>query len=124
MKEIFCVILQGFLTQKETVYVQADDIVLDDTGVRLYDAERCVAYFSNEIFRGVYRRLDECIQEIPKEEMRKMTREEEENVIKVLKTMPTKNMAAMVLQSIIQEKGFFSKEAGDEIRKIIEEIEK
>ena len=51
-----------------------------------------------------------------------MTREEEEFVIKVLKTMPTKNMAAMVLQSIIQEKGFFSEEAGDKIRKIIEEI--
>ena len=68
MKEIFCVILQGFLTQKETVYVQADDIAVDDTGVRLYDEERCVAYFSNEIFRGVYRRLDGCIQEIPKEE--------------------------------------------------------
>lgn len=52
----------------------------------------------------------------------KMTREEEQNVIKVLKTMPTKNMAAIFLQSIIQEKGFFSNEAGDEIRKIIEEI--
>ena len=51
-----------------------------------------------------------------------MTKEEEQFVIKVLKTMPTKNMAAMVLQSIIQEKGFFSKEAGDEIRKIIEEM--
>lgn len=69
MKEIFCVILQGFLTQKETVYVQADDIVVDDTGVRLFDEDRCIAYFSNEIFRGVYRRLDECIQEIPKEEI-------------------------------------------------------
>lgn len=53
-----------------------------------------------------------------------MTREEEQFVIKVLKTMPTKNMAALFLQSIIQEKGFFSNEAGDEIRKIIEEIEK
>ena len=67
MKEIFCVILQGFLTQKETVYVQADDIVMDGTGVRLYDEERCIAYFSNEIFRGVYRRLDGCIKEIPEE---------------------------------------------------------
>lgn len=68
MKEIFCVILHGFLTQKETVYVQADDIAVEDTGVRLYNEERCVAYFSNEIFRGVYRKMDECIQEIPKEE--------------------------------------------------------
>lgn len=62
MKEIFCVILQGFLTQKETVYVQADDIAVDDTGVRLYDEERCVAYFSNEIFRGVYRKIDEIME--------------------------------------------------------------
>ena len=68
MKEIYCVILQGFLTTRETVYVQADDIAVDDKGVRLYDEERCIAYFSNEIFRGVYRRLDECIREIPKEE--------------------------------------------------------
>ena len=69
MKEIFCVILQGFLTQKETVYVQADDIAVVEDGVRLYDEERCVAYFSNEIFRGVYRRLDGCIQEILEEEI-------------------------------------------------------
>lgn len=52
-----------------------------------------------------------------------MTREEEKNVIKILKTMPTKNMAAIFLQSIIQEKGFFSEEAGDEIRKILKEID-
>lgn len=65
MKEVFCVILQGFLTQKETVYVQADDIAVDDTGVRLYDAERCVAYFSNEIFRGVYRQVDSKINFLP-----------------------------------------------------------
>lgn len=69
MKEIFCVILQGFLTTREHVYVQADDIVLDGTGVKLFDEERCIAYFSNEIFRGVYRRLDGCIHEIPEEEI-------------------------------------------------------
>lgn len=62
MKEIFCVILQGFLTTRETVYVQADDIALDENGVRLYDEERCIAYFSNEIFRGVYRKLDETME--------------------------------------------------------------
>lgn len=48
-----------------------------------------------------------------------MTREEEENVINVLKTMPTKNIAEIFLESIIQEKGFFSEEAGDEIRKLL-----
>lgn len=62
MKEIYCVILQGFLTTRETVYVQADDIAVDDTGVRLYDEERCIAYFSNVIFRGVYRKLDETME--------------------------------------------------------------
>ena len=62
MKEIYCVILQGFLTTRETVYVQADDIAVDETGVRLYDEERCIAYFSNEIFRGVYRKLDETME--------------------------------------------------------------
>lgn len=58
MKEIYCVILQGFLTTRETVYVQADDIGVDDEGVRLFDGERCVAFFSHEIFRGVYRQVD------------------------------------------------------------------
>lgn len=61
MKEIYCVILQGFLTTRETVYVQADDIGMDDEGVRLFDGERCVAFFSHEIFRGVYRQLDSKI---------------------------------------------------------------
>lgn len=52
-----------------------------------------------------------------------MTREEEQFVIEVLKKIPTKNMAALFLESIIQEKGFFSEEAGDEIRKILEELQ-
>lgn len=65
MKEIFCVILQGFLTQKETVYVQADDIAVCDEGVRLFDGERCVAFFSHEIFRGVYRQVDSKIHSLP-----------------------------------------------------------
>ena len=50
-----------------------------------------------------------------------MTREEQ-FVIEVLKTMPTKNMAAIFLQSIIQEKGFFSNEAGDEIKAILDKL--
>lgn len=65
MKEIYCVILQGFLTTKETVYVQAEDIGVDDEGVRLFDGERCVAFFSHEIFRGVYRQLDSKINFLP-----------------------------------------------------------
>lgn len=51
-----------------------------------------------------------------------MTREEEQGVIKILKTMPTKNTAAILLQSVIQIKGFFSEEAANEIRTIIEEL--
>lgn len=39
MKEIYCVILQGFLTTREEVLVQADDIGVDDEGVRLFDGE-------------------------------------------------------------------------------------
>ena len=69
MKEIYCIILQGFLTTKENVFVQADEISVDDDGARLFDGERCVAFFSHEIFRGVYRKIDGCIQEIPTEEI-------------------------------------------------------
>ena len=65
MKEIYCVILQGFLTTRETVYVQADDIGVDDEGVRLFDGERYVAFFSHEIFRGVYRQVDSKIHLLP-----------------------------------------------------------
>lgn len=65
MKEIYCVILQGFLTTKETVYVQADEIGVDDEGVRLFDGQRCVAFFSHEIFRGVYRQIDATIKALP-----------------------------------------------------------
>lgn len=69
MKEIYCVILQWFLATRETVQVQADDISVDDEGVRLYDGERCVAFFCHEIFRGVYRPLpDLTIQLLPEQE--------------------------------------------------------
>ena len=61
MKEIYCIILQGFLTTKENVFVQADGISVDDDGARLFDEDRCIAYFSHEIFRGVYRQLDSKI---------------------------------------------------------------
>lgn len=61
MKEIFCIILQGFLATKENVFVHADEISVDDDGVRLFDEDRCIAYFSHEIFRGVYRQLDSKI---------------------------------------------------------------
>lgn len=54
MKELYCVILQTFLA-KETVKVLADDIQVDENGVRLYDEDRTVAHFSNEIYRGCYR---------------------------------------------------------------------
>lgn len=69
MKEIYCIILQGFLTTKENVFVQADGISVDDDGARLFDEDRCIAYFSHEIFRGVYRKIDGCIREIPEEEI-------------------------------------------------------
>lgn len=54
MKELYCVILQTFLA-KETVKVMADDIMVSDDGVRLFDGEKTVAHFSFDIYRGVYR---------------------------------------------------------------------
>ena len=67
MKEIYCVILQAFLGTRETVKVIADEIGVDDNGMRLFDGERCVAFFSYEIFRGVYRQVDATIEIIPGE---------------------------------------------------------
>ena len=54
MKELYCVILQNFLT-KETVKVLADDISVSEDGVRLFDEDRTVAHFTFDIYRGVYR---------------------------------------------------------------------
>ena len=65
MKEIYNVILQGFLTTRETVSVQADDIMVLEDGVKLFDGEQCVAFFSQEIFRGVYRQVDSKIHFLP-----------------------------------------------------------
>lgn len=65
MKEIYCVILQGFLATRETVQVQANDIGVAEDGVRLYDGEQCVAFFGYEIFRGVYRQIDATIKALP-----------------------------------------------------------
>lgn len=62
MKEIYCAILQGFLATRETVNIQADDISVNDDGVRLFDEERCVAFFSREMVIGVYRKMDEIME--------------------------------------------------------------
>lgn len=47
---------------------------------------------------------------------------EEIALIDVLKIMPNKGSAAILLESAIQETGPVSNEAGDEIRKILEEL--
>lgn len=52
-----------------------------------------------------------------------MTREEIA-LIDVLKTMPDKGAAAIVLESVIQVNGPVSNEVGDEIKKILEELPK
>jgi hypothetical protein len=43
-------------------------------------------------------------------------------LIEVLKIMPNKGSAAILIESVIQEIGPVSNEAGDEIRKILEEL--
>ena len=67
MKEIYCVILQGFLATREKVNVQADHISVDDDGVRLFDEERCVAFFSRGMLIGVYRQVDASLEIKPEE---------------------------------------------------------
>lgn len=47
---------------------------------------------------------------------------EEVGLIAYLKIMPNKNTAAILLESVIQVRGPVSNEAGDEIRKILEEL--
>lgn len=47
---------------------------------------------------------------------------EEIALIEHLKIMPNKNAAAILLESVIQITGPVSNEAGDEIRKILEEL--
>lgn len=47
---------------------------------------------------------------------------EEIALIDVLKIMPNKGSAAIVLESVIQVNGPVSNKAGDEIRKILEEL--
>ena len=56
-----------------------------------------------------------------------MTREElmndqDKNLIEMVKTMPNKNCAAILLQSVIQVRGPVGNEAGEEIKKIIKEL--
>ena len=79
MKEIYCVILQqGFLTARETVNVQADDIMVTEDGVKLFDGEQCVAFFTYDLFKGVYRKVDAKINFLP--EGAKSEGDEDENV--------------------------------------------
>lgn len=47
---------------------------------------------------------------------------EEIALIEVLKIMPNKESAAILIESVIQENGPVCNEAGDEIRKILEEL--
>ena len=65
MKERYIVILQGFIGTRERVEIEADEIDVDGEGnIRLYDGERCIAYFSSQIALGVYHKLE---IEAPKE---------------------------------------------------------
>ncbi len=64
MKEFYCVILQIFL-KEEKVYLIADDISVEDDGIRLFDGEQCVGFFSREIFRGAYKRANLNIEGTP-----------------------------------------------------------
>ena len=47
---------------------------------------------------------------------------EEITLIEVLKTMPNKGSAAILIESVIQVTGPVCNEAGDEIKKILEEL--
>lgn len=47
---------------------------------------------------------------------------QEEALIEMLKQMPSKGAAALLLQSVIQITGPVSNDAGDEIKRIIEEL--
>lgn len=47
---------------------------------------------------------------------------EEIALIECLKIMPNKNTAATLLESVMQKNGPVSDEAGNEIRKILEEL--
>ena len=62
MMERFVVIISTQVIGTREVEVEAEDISIDDTGVRLYVGNRCVAYFCDNIFRGVYRKIscEEC----------------------------------------------------------------
>lgn len=64
MKELYCVILQIFL-KEEKVYLEADDISVDDDGVRLFQGEQCVGFFSREIFRGAFKQANPNIEGVP-----------------------------------------------------------
>ena len=55
MKELYVVIYSALLGSN-TCQVLADNIEIIEDGVKLLDAGRCIAYFSNCIFKGVYRK--------------------------------------------------------------------
>lgn len=65
MNERYIVILQGFIGSRERVEIEADEINVDGEGnIRLYDGERCIAFFGSQIALGVYRKFE---IEAPKE---------------------------------------------------------
>lgn len=74
------------------------------------------------LFSQAYAAAEE-LHDIKLKELRsnQMTKEEV-GLIACLKIMPNKNTAAILLESVIQARGPVSNEAGDEIRKILEEL--
>lgn len=60
--------------------------------------------------------------EVPDYKMEKGMTKEEIALIEHLKIMPNKNAAVILLESVIQVTGPVSNKAGDEIRKILEEL--
>lgn len=56
MREIYVVLISGFLTS-QSVQVLADEIVLEQEGLRLKDNGATVAFFCDSIFKGVYRKV-------------------------------------------------------------------
>lgn len=55
MNELY-VVIYSCLLGYNNCQVLADNIEIVEDGVKLLDAGRCIAYFSNSIFKGVYRK--------------------------------------------------------------------
>lgn len=64
MREIYVVLISGFLAS-QSVQVLADEIVLEQEGCKLKDNGATVAFFSSQIFKGVYRKVDAKIYPQP-----------------------------------------------------------